>query len=506
MKAKQAFNASLARLLLRGLIVLTLSMPGGLSMAQQAGTIPAFLPNVADVPASQSMAIDGVWTISSIGKRIRIDAGRAYVVDGWLHLFVLSVEPDMVVIQNIKPDGYGGYVGDDLPLMGKWQAKHAADGALDVIVTGAMGPVNYRLLPVALDDPYRDDDDSYHDAPIVEEPPANNPPTRPPVKPPGRPPADEDGTLASLGRNCYEDFKPMANSMLNYAQCQSGGGKINALKQAMKAKDLEGVEDIIETGACRRELDELIRTISKKGFKSFSLGVSGEFGAIVSGSTQLFVAMNLDLTNTNLYAGVGGSVGTQIGGSANGAVSAYLSPADRLSGGGKSFSVALKAMGGVGGEVGISNGRSPRCESFTVTGGAGAEVDAGSVGISQTFKVASIPVLHKPDFSASCKEVTLKATNNTGKEIKIIDLDFYDYVNKRWRSKVTKNERIANKKRWVKKFRLQKIGGDKTRVRFQYRVRLKDKGFKQWSKPINHETARLTCRDGMTISTRLTED
>jgi hypothetical protein len=505
MEGIQAYNLRLARLLLHGLIVIALCMPAGLSMAQQPGTIPAFLPYVANVPASQPMAIDGIWTVSSIGKRIRIEAGRAYAVDGWLHLFVLSVEPDMVVIQNIKPDGYGGYVGDDLPLMGKWQAKRAADGALDVLVAGAMGPVAYRLLPVSLDDPYRADD-TYRSEPVIEEPPANNPPARPPVKPPGKPPADQDGKLASLGRHCYEDFKPMVGSMLKYAQCQSGGGRINALKQAMKTKDVEGLQEIIETGACRPELDELISTISKKGFKSFSLGVSGEFGAIVSGSTQLFVAMNLDLTNTNLYAAVGGSVGTQIGGSANGAVSAYFNPADRLSGGGKSFSVALKAMGGVGGEVGISNGRSPRCESFTVTGGAGAEVDAGSVGVSQTFKVASIPILHKPDFTPSCKDVTLKAVNNTGKEIKIIDLDFYDYVNKRWRSKVTKNERIANKKSWVKKFRLQKIGGDKTRVRFQYRVRLKDKGLKQWSKTINHKTAKLTCRDGMTISTRLTED
>jgi len=42
-----------------------------------AQTVPAFLPMKEAVPRSQPADIDGVWRISTIGKRIRIEAGRA---------------------------------------------------------------------------------------------------------------------------------------------------------------------------------------------------------------------------------------------------------------------------------------------------------------------------------------------------------------------------------------------------------------------------------------------
>lgn len=115
--------------------------------------IPAFLPTVDQVVATQAMPLDGTWLINSIRKKIRIEAGRAYAVDSWLHLFVLKVEPSMVVIKNIMPTGPGTYSGDDLPLMGKWTAKSQADRSLSVSVAGTLGPVNYKLTPMQLDNP-----------------------------------------------------------------------------------------------------------------------------------------------------------------------------------------------------------------------------------------------------------------------------------------------------------------------------------------------------------------
>ncbi|MEM9570541.1 MAG: hypothetical protein AAF996_03685 [Pseudomonadota bacterium] len=119
-------------------------------MAMQAAGIPqfqAFLPNKAAVPATEEMAIDGVWTISTIGKKIRIDQGRAYAVDPWLHMFTLKVQPDMVVMQNISQTSGGAYVADDLPLMGKATIVPNASGSLDVTVQGALGPATYQLVP-----------------------------------------------------------------------------------------------------------------------------------------------------------------------------------------------------------------------------------------------------------------------------------------------------------------------------------------------------------------------
>jgi hypothetical protein len=115
--------------------------------------IPAFLPTVDSVAATKPMPLDGTWLITSIGKKIRIESGRAYAVDGWLHLFTLKIQPGMVVIKNISPTSAGQYTGEDLPLLGKWDAKAQANRNLAVTVAGTLGPVNYTLVPVQLDKP-----------------------------------------------------------------------------------------------------------------------------------------------------------------------------------------------------------------------------------------------------------------------------------------------------------------------------------------------------------------
>ncbi len=115
--------------------------------------IPAFLPLSHTVaPASQAMPLDGVWNITSINKRIRIDRGRAYAVDSWLHLFVLQVQPNMVVIKDIVKTGAGEYSGNDLPLLGVSTFKASASGNLDVTVQAPLGPIRYVLAPVELED------------------------------------------------------------------------------------------------------------------------------------------------------------------------------------------------------------------------------------------------------------------------------------------------------------------------------------------------------------------
>lgn len=113
--------------------------------------IPAFLPNVDNVAATQPMAIDGIWVINTIGKKIKIESGRAYAIDTWLHLFTLRISPGMVVIQNINPVKVGQYSGDDLPLLGKWTANMQTNRNLAVSVAGSMGPVQYILQPIQLD-------------------------------------------------------------------------------------------------------------------------------------------------------------------------------------------------------------------------------------------------------------------------------------------------------------------------------------------------------------------
>lgn len=134
--------------------VLTFGLWGMPAQANPAGggQIPAFLPFMSDVPMTEKMPIDGEWMVDTIRKRIRIEGGRAYAVDSWLHLFVLKVEPMMVVIQDIKRARTGQYTAYDLPLMGAWSAQLLPSGSLKVTVAGALGPASYNLVPVKMDD------------------------------------------------------------------------------------------------------------------------------------------------------------------------------------------------------------------------------------------------------------------------------------------------------------------------------------------------------------------
>lgn len=123
---------------------------GGLAGIPEVPKIPAFLPNIAQIPATRPMPIDGIWIITSIGKKVKIDSGRAYAIDGWLHLFVLDIQPGMVVQKNIMPVGPGQYRGEDLPLMGSYRASVQVNRSLQFTVSGIAGTISYSLMPVQL--------------------------------------------------------------------------------------------------------------------------------------------------------------------------------------------------------------------------------------------------------------------------------------------------------------------------------------------------------------------
>ncbi len=177
------------------------------AIAKAAGVpeIPAFLPDKYSVQASDPLAIDGVWMISSLRKKIRIDQGRAYAVDPWLHMFVLRVMPDMVVMQNMRRTGEGRYEADDLPLMGPAVMSLDAKGNLDVSVQSALGPVKYGLVRLEAQYPQELSSEVHAatgqtisiasamplsrpvvpQAPVYTPPPANNPPPASAVRPIG---------------------------------------------------------------------------------------------------------------------------------------------------------------------------------------------------------------------------------------------------------------------------------------------------------------------------------
>lgn len=310
--------------------------------------------------------------------------------------------------------------------------------------------------------------------------------------------SDVKRSAIETAKRCYEDFKPMIRPMVNYFVCQKGLGTFNALKKTIKAKKKSEAVDILKAAACVSELNALTSTMKARGFQSFSLGVSGNVNVgVVGGSGEYFVATDLEVKRPTLYASVGGSLLTPgAEASVNGVVTAFYGPVDQLSGGGKSFSVSAKAVGGAGAAVGLSGGDNPRCTSFSASAGAGVAANAGTMSATQTVKLVRIP---GPDFSEGCKDVSIEAFNRTGGTIKIVDVDFYDFQQDLWRSKVTRNRDVASGQVWQWKTKLQKVGGDQTRLRIQYRKR-KGNG---WSGVFNHLTPEIRCRKGTRISTSI---
>lgn len=130
--------------LMSSILVMTLSV---LFLGiQPSHAAKASLPTADEVPAGKRTKIDGVWRLSGINKRVRIDRGRAIVVDGWKHLFLFDVEPGMVVISDIRPAGANKFTGRDLPLSGDWNATFDKyTWTMDVVVNGAFGETPYRM-------------------------------------------------------------------------------------------------------------------------------------------------------------------------------------------------------------------------------------------------------------------------------------------------------------------------------------------------------------------------
>ena len=154
------------------------------ALAEAAGIpqVSAFLPDRYSVAQTDPMPIDGVWTISTIRKRIRFEGGRAFAVDPWTHMFVLKVQPDMVVVQDIRRTGAGVYEGFDLPLLGESTMRIGEDGNLDVLVQGKLGPARFRLLRRELDDGRAFNDERERMAGRMPEAPIEAPPARRPVE------------------------------------------------------------------------------------------------------------------------------------------------------------------------------------------------------------------------------------------------------------------------------------------------------------------------------------
>jgi len=120
-----------------------------------------------------------------------------------------------------------------------------------------------------------------------------------------------------------------------------------------------------------------------------------------------------------------------------------------------------------------------------------------AIGVGIGFNAVSIYQVTSQVLRGRCPNVKIEATNNTGSEIKVIDVYFHDYTKGKWRSEPTKNARIANGKTYRKTVHLEKVDGENTQIRIEYRIK---RGV-GWSTNIYKDWSRKSvCSEGKTYT------
>jgi hypothetical protein len=193
------------------------------SALAQIPSIPAMLPTVDQVAATQPMPVDGTWLISTIRKKIRIESGRAYAVDGWRHALVFQIDPGMVVLKEITPTAPGAFSAQDLTLMGQLTAKLQADRSLAVSITGIL-PIQYKLIPLQLDNPqWYAQEMAAAGLPVSGQTQPGMPPAYQPAPPPAYQPAPPPSAYQPAPPPTYRPHpspRPVTNPGSNSEACE----------------------------------------------------------------------------------------------------------------------------------------------------------------------------------------------------------------------------------------------------------------------------------------------
>lgn len=94
----------------------------------------------------------------------------------------------------------------------------------------------------------------------------------------------------------------------------------------------------------------------------------------------------------------------------------------------------------------------------------------------------------------TCKSVYVEAPNQTGKEIKVIDMNYYitGYGKK---SEPVKNSDIPAGRAFTYERNLEKADGRETQIELLYRVRKSHNGFDQWTGIKRIRSAPAVCSD-----------
>ena len=97
-----------------------------------------------------------------------------------------------------------------------------------------------------------------------------------------------------------------------------------------------------------------------------------------------------------------------------------------------------------------------------------------------------------------CRNVTIKVENESGEEIKITDIDYFDPdAIGDWRSEPIGSHRVNHGDTWEKTRRLEKVNRQETTIRLDYKLRDSDG---DWGYTRHVESEPDVCRHGITYT------
>lgn len=105
-----------------------------------------------------------------------------------------------------------------------------------------------------------------------------------------------------------------------------------------------------------------------------------------------------------------------------------------------------------------------------------------------------------PDYgyAKSCRNVHLEVKNQTGKSIKMVDLDYWDSESEKWRSEPVRNEVIKNGRTWQENRNLEFVNNQPVKIRVEYKTLKWHKWSKKWKWALRK--SRFTTRNAKTCT------
>ena len=119
----------------------------------QGDLVLADLVQIDETEPGQPLPIDGIWRLRELNKKVAIEGGHVFALEGWTHLLVWAVEPGMVTSTRLRQTDRQKLIAYDALLKREMEWTVREDGT--IFASGGEGLLDpkFSLEPVQLSYP-----------------------------------------------------------------------------------------------------------------------------------------------------------------------------------------------------------------------------------------------------------------------------------------------------------------------------------------------------------------